>query len=143
MVGLGQVLARVQRGAERIASLAQDLSASCRLGLDSIPYLPHDASSPASDLGLDVIAEEVRQRHLRAFERIVRPAFGHRHLRLVPGERVGDPVVALDSDLPCSCLVGLHRLAGGIFIAAAPGQRQAGGQEEHNDGGGHWACAHT
>lgn len=55
MVGLGQLLARVQRGAERIASLTRDLSTSSRFGLDPL----HDARlatrTPASRLASDVV----------------------------------------------------------------------------------------
>jgi two-component system chemotaxis response regulator CheY len=55
MVGLGQLLSRVQRGAERIASLTRDLSACCRFGPELTrrwqcgthklgPSLPSDAA---------------------------------------------------------------------------------------------------
>lgn len=54
MVGLGQLLARVQRGAERIASLTRDLSASARFDLhtrrEQAPEAAEPAPQPASEI---------------------------------------------------------------------------------------------
>jgi CheY-like chemotaxis protein len=55
MVGLGQLLARVQRGAERVAALTRDLSASSRFGLDPAQCVRRDARRPATALASDVM----------------------------------------------------------------------------------------
>jgi two-component system, chemotaxis family, chemotaxis protein CheY len=54
MVGLAQLLARVQRGAERLASLTRDLSARCRFGL-AAPQAQLAAGEPAADLPSNVM----------------------------------------------------------------------------------------
>lgn len=55
MVGLGQLLERVQRGAERIAALTRDLSASCRFGNDPALEARCEARRPATDLASEVM----------------------------------------------------------------------------------------
>jgi CheY-like chemotaxis protein len=54
MVGLGQLLARVQRGAEQIAALTRELSASCRFGLDPA-HEAREARRPTTDLASEVM----------------------------------------------------------------------------------------